>query len=339
MKVLITGGTGDVGKAVVDRLADRGDTVTVIGRSDNVEVPKATYRQCDVLDYEKLRPIVAEHDTVVHLAAIRSPFGMPGRTVFGVNTQGFFNVFEAAAEAGISRVVAASSINALGFYFGDRSFPLPYLPVDENIPGLATDAYSFSKQVSEQIGEYFWQRDGITSVSLRLPAVYSHEHVLKLLERERENEFPLIGELLSMPDDARTERLRRMHEGLDCVRRNNRADTLSSMQELLTGVDPSPCGLTREEFECMHRKADLFCYVDELDSAQSVEKALTAEYSGSRPMYINASTNPTGYSVRDLAKLFLPPIEQCTPSRPDDTALISIDRARELIGFEPEWNV
>jgi nucleoside-diphosphate-sugar epimerase len=40
------------------------------------------------------------------------------------------------------------------------------------IPAITTDPYSFSKQIMEEIGAYFWRREGLSSVFLRLPGVY-----------------------------------------------------------------------------------------------------------------------------------------------------------------------
>ena len=66
------------------------------------------------------------------------------------------------------------------YTFRRRLFPSTYLsgdfveyfPIDEQHPTFTTDSYSFSKQVMEEIGAYFWRREGISSVLLRLPGVY-----------------------------------------------------------------------------------------------------------------------------------------------------------------------
>jgi nucleoside-diphosphate-sugar epimerase len=73
-------------------------------------------------------------DQVVHLAALASPVVGRPEEVFRVNAEGTFNVFQAAAEAGIRRVVQASSINALGLYYGVRTTDPLYFPVDEAAP-------------------------------------------------------------------------------------------------------------------------------------------------------------------------------------------------------------
>ncbi len=333
MKVFLTGGTGNVGAAAVARLVDHGHEVTVVGRRANADVPGATYRQCDVGDYDCVTALMRGHDSVVHLAAIPNPVGNPGRAVFHSNAQGTFHVFEAAAENGISRVVAASSINALGYFFGDRGFPIPYLPVDEHTPALATDAYSFSKQVVESIGRYFWERDGISSVCLRLPGVFPHERVL---ERQQEGAHPteLITEILGQRDSEREARLARMHDAYDRYRRANRWEHRERGDEW----PPLPDDLSEDELRLMHWKANLFVYLDELDSAQSIELGLTADYEGSHPLFVNARRNSVGLPVAELAKLFWPPVTEIHPQHEGDDCAVSIDRARELLGFDPEWH-
>ncbi len=145
MKVLVTGGIGNVGTQVIARLSGHGHEVTVIGRRPGMQAPGATYRQCDITDIDALVATTGGMDAVVHLAAYGNPgMGTPD-VIFRVNCQGTMNVYEAAARCGIRRVVTASSINALGYGFGVREWDIRYFPIDEDHPTFTTDAYSFSK--------------------------------------------------------------------------------------------------------------------------------------------------------------------------------------------------
>ncbi|MFP4377892.1 MAG: NAD-dependent epimerase/dehydratase family protein [Spirochaetales bacterium] len=337
MRVLVTGGTGSVGRAVTRLLAEAGYEVTVIGRSARAEVEHATYEQCDVNDYDRLREVVEGHESIVHLAALRSPVGNPGREVFRVNDLGTFHVFEAAAEAGIGRVVAASSINALGTFFGDRSPRIVYLPVDESHPTLATDAYSFSKQVMEEIGRYFSERDGITSTLLRLPAVVSHEKITEGISPYATYDWRIIERLIAMPEGKRIAELQRLQTEYDRFRREHRLEheEWSSWRNASSG----DAVLSRQELLFMHHRANLFTYVDELDSAASIVAALEAPFQGSHALFINAKTNDVGVPAGELAKLYATDTPAIRPSTAGDSTLVSIDRARQLIGFEPEWNL
>ena len=109
----------------------------------------------------------------MHLAAIPNTRRCPNPTLFNINVSGTYNVFEAAAKAGVKRIAQASSINAVGGFWGCDDRRLDYFPLDENHPLHTTDAYSFSKQMVEEIANYYWRRAGITSVSFRLPAVWT----------------------------------------------------------------------------------------------------------------------------------------------------------------------
>ncbi|MDX2138801.1 MAG: NAD(P)-dependent oxidoreductase [Chloroflexota bacterium] len=114
MRVLITGGNGLIGQAVAAHLLQRGFEVHLTDLTDETQVPHTTYARCDVTRYDEVAEQVRGCDVVVHMAALRGPMHDIGPIVYHVNTVGTFNVFEAAARAGIRRVVQASSINAIG---------------------------------------------------------------------------------------------------------------------------------------------------------------------------------------------------------------------------------
>ena len=297
MKVLVTGGTGNVGKAAVRRLVESGHSITVIGRREGIEIEGARYASCDINDYPALLSVLKGHEAVVHLAAIPDPAGNPGRELFRVNDLGTFNIFEAAAEAGIERVVSASSINAFGFFYGDRGFPIDYLPIDEEHEGVATDAYSFSKQIMEKIGSYFWERDGLSGTMLRLPGVVEHEQMLKYQDNPPDAGALFARELLELPPDECVVEIQRMSDAYDRFRRSHRWDTIQSEKDWDQAYENLEAGTTEEELDLMQWRANFFTYLDELDSAQAIELSLTADYQGNHPLYVNSSRNTLGLSV------------------------------------------
>ena len=165
MRILVTGGAGRVGNTVVSRLVQQGYDVHVIDSKPEATLEGATYAQCDIMDYDSVREQMRGCDKVVHLAAIPSPIPVPGHEVFRIDVAGTFNVFEAAAAEGIKRIAQASSINALGCAWNIGEMDIRYFPVDEEHPTSTNDPYSFSKQMVEDIADYYWRRDGISSVS------------------------------------------------------------------------------------------------------------------------------------------------------------------------------
>ena len=111
-------------------------------------------------------------DALAHLAAIPRPtLGAP-LEVFATNTQATFVALEAAGDAGVGRVVIASSTSALGTVFPVAAAapvsPL-YAPVDEDHPFLGSDPYALSKQVDEATAATMQRRHGYQVVALRIP--------------------------------------------------------------------------------------------------------------------------------------------------------------------------
>jgi hypothetical protein len=88
----------------------------------------------------------------------------------------------------------------------------------------------------------------------------------------------------------------------------------------------------------MSQRVNFFTMLDERDSAQAFEKGLTADYSGSYPLYINDSHNNAGVESRLLAELFYPDVKHFKKELVGTETVISIDQAREILGFEPEYS-
>ncbi len=77
--------------------------------------------------------------------------------------------------------------------------------------------------------------------------------------------------------------------------------------------------------------------MDERDSAQAMEKGLLAEFEGSHALFINADHNWLGYDSETLLRLFYPQVSERKQPLHDSDALVSINRARRLIGFAPDY--
>src|SRR5688572_27156878 len=95
MKVLVTGGIGAVGKAVLERLLRNGWDVRVMDRTPEYEMAGIDYRVGDITKYEEMREQVRGCDVIVHLAAIANPMFVPPHELFHINVQGTYNVYEA----------------------------------------------------------------------------------------------------------------------------------------------------------------------------------------------------------------------------------------------------
>ena len=161
-RVVVTGGSGKVGRAcVADLLAHGYDVVSVDAVPPAVE--NCPFVQADLSDFGQALEVLSEVDdrlrdidALVHLAAIPAPGRNPNAVIFKVNTLSTYNVFEAARRLGIRDVVWASSETVLGLPFDT---PPPYAPVDEEYAGRPESAYSLSKLLGEEMAKQFCRWD------------------------------------------------------------------------------------------------------------------------------------------------------------------------------------
>src|SRR5690242_11715337 len=144
MKIAITGGSGLIGRAVIELALEQGHGVVSIDRAQPVEgavQSHVTFVQADLTHYSDFEQALRGCDALMHLAAIPSPRGYPDYEVHNNNVVGSYNALSAAARLGIARVCQASSINAIGGVYS-RAPRYDYFPVDEQHPTYAEDPYS-----------------------------------------------------------------------------------------------------------------------------------------------------------------------------------------------------
>jgi nucleoside-diphosphate-sugar epimerase len=171
MRVVVTGGSGLAGRAVVAGLLEHGLDVTNVDlvASDG----PAPFRRADLEDLGQVYSCLRGAEAVVHFAAIPRPTLDVPEVVFRTNVMSAFNVLEAASALGITRVVSASSVSVLGFPFFERPFAPDYVPIDEAHPLLPQDAYALSKRIGEELADGFARRGRLTVVSLRFPWIHT----------------------------------------------------------------------------------------------------------------------------------------------------------------------
>lgn len=187
MRIAITGGSGRIGRAVINLALAQGHDVVSIDRvpaPPDLIQPNITHVRAEITNYPELERALHECDAVVHLAAIPSPHGRPDYEVHHNNVVGSYNVLSAAARLGIKRVCQASSINAIGGFYS-RWVRYDYLPVDEAHPSYNQDPYSLSKWLAEQQADSFArQYESMTIASLRLHWIVQERANAKLRDSE-----------------------------------------------------------------------------------------------------------------------------------------------------------
>ncbi len=172
MRIVITGGSGLVGRRITALLSGRHDVVNVDLREP--EVPVGTYLPADILDADAVRRALEGADAVVHSAAIPGPDQGTPEDIYMTNTKGTETVASAAADVGILRFVQISSEAVLGFVFARGKNPPSYFPVDEEHPLSPSEPYGRSKLLAEQALADARPEGGVV-VCLRPPWVWVPE--------------------------------------------------------------------------------------------------------------------------------------------------------------------
>jgi nucleoside-diphosphate-sugar epimerase len=167
MKIGVTGGSGQIGRAVVELAVSQGHQVVSIDTAQPPSGWEVPFVAADVTRYNELEAALHGCDALIHLAAIRSPLGRPDYEVHNTNVVASYNALSAAAHLGITRVCQASSVNATGAAFS-RWPKYDYFPLDERHPTYNEDPYSLSKWICEQQADSFARRyEDMTITSLR----------------------------------------------------------------------------------------------------------------------------------------------------------------------------
>jgi UDP-glucose 4-epimerase len=179
MRALVTGGAGFIGSHVVDALLHRNAEVAVLddlstGRRENLAgaiAAGAELVEADVTDAAGVSGLIETRppDAIFHLAAqidVRVSVSDP---VFDmrVNVGGTINLLEAARQAGVGRIVFASTGGAIYGEGRDRNPPL-----DESAQCLPDAPYGQSKYAAEGYLALYERLYGLSTISLRLGNVY-----------------------------------------------------------------------------------------------------------------------------------------------------------------------
>jgi nucleoside-diphosphate-sugar epimerase len=268
MRVVVTGGSGKAGRAVVADLLEHGhDVLSVDVVRGDLPCPQL---QADLVDHGQTIEVLHGADAVVHLAAIPSSGLRPEQDTFRINILSTYNVFAAAQLVGLKRVVWASSETIFGLPF-ERARPA-YAPLDEEAPGNPESSYALSKLVSEEMARQHHRWSGIPYVGLRF------SNIMEPTDYER---FPTFWD------------------------------------------DPHA------------RKWNLWGYVDARDVAQSCRLGLEADL-GAEHFSITAADTVMNRPSRELLAAVFPEVEVRELGEFD--TLVSIAKARRLLGYEPRFS-
>lgn len=274
MHVAVTGGSGKLGRHVVDRLRADGHDVLVLDQQGAI---RPGFLRIQLTDYGQVidalggvrgeRPAV---EAVVHLAAVPAPGLTSDAATFHNNMFATFNVWHAALRLGIRRIVSASSETVLGLPFDT---PPPYVPVDESYPPRPESVYSLVKVLEETMAAHLcrWHPD-LALTALRFSNV---------MDVEDYRAFPAFD------------------------------------------ADPQA------------RKWNLWSYIDGRDGAAAVSLALARTTPGYECAIIASPDTVMSRPNAELVEAVFPGVPVTGELGEHDT-LLSIQRARQVLGYRPE---
>lgn len=202
-KVVITGGAGFIGSHLAHRMADLDYDVVLFdnlyrGRYDYIKdlvaQKRATFVKGDIRNCEAVREVVKDAKYVFHEAAVCINYSQkcPEDSV-EINIDGSFNVFRAATDLGVKKLVFASSASVYGN-------PL-YLPMDENHPLNPITPYCVSKIAGEYFLRIFGQQ-GLKFNVLRYFNVYGPRQsvdafytsvIINFMKKAQADQAPVIS--------------------------------------------------------------------------------------------------------------------------------------------------
>ena len=193
MRVLVTGATGFTGGHLVRSLRARGDEVTAMVRSSDgaLRMHQDGIRAVvgDLARPETLPDAVrAGYDVIYNIAALYRQAGLADSIYHQVNAKGVGQLIEAAAAAGVRRVVHCSTVGV----HGDVEHP----PANEDAPLRPGDVYQVSKVEGEQIGREAAARTGVELVIARPSGIYGpgDRRLLKLFRGVARRRFVILGD-------------------------------------------------------------------------------------------------------------------------------------------------
>jgi nucleoside-diphosphate-sugar epimerase len=163
-RICVTGASGKAGRVTVAELREHGYEVVATDLIPMHADQRTGLLRADLTDYGQTAEVLAGTDAVVHLANIPAPGMHTPVSTFHANMAMNFNVFMAAVQVGLERVVWASSETTLGLPFDT---PPRYAPVDEDHYPVPTTTYALSKVASETVAAEIAGWSGIPFIALR----------------------------------------------------------------------------------------------------------------------------------------------------------------------------
>ena len=157
-KVLITGATGRIGVDLAPRMSEAFEVYSGV-RREVKDLPNPT--PCLIGDFDSVKAACKGMDAVIHLAGQSWDADIYEKMIPD-NITGCYNVFEAALQTGVKRVIFASTNHTVGNYLEEGR------TIDEDAPVRPDTFYGVTKVYGEALGRFYAERKGLSVISARI---------------------------------------------------------------------------------------------------------------------------------------------------------------------------
>ncbi len=172
-KLLLTGAAGGLGQALRQRLKANCEVLRLSDRHDfGPAVTGEEMVLADLADAAAVDVMVNGVDAIVHLGgvSVEGPFG----PILQANILGQYNLYEAARQHGVKRIVFASSNHVTGFYRQSET-------IDATYPARPDSLYGVSKAFGEDLSRFYFDRYGIETACVRIGSSFAEPKDRRML--------------------------------------------------------------------------------------------------------------------------------------------------------------
>ncbi len=192
MNILITGGTGFIGRSLINQLSQGKHKIKVISRSKDAaklwDTSKVEVSAADITQPESLPGLFSGIEVIYHLAGKLGEAGVPEQVYRQLHYEGTKNVLQQAIKAdGLKRFIHCSSAGVQG--------PISDPPADESYPYAPSNIYEQTKTEAEKLVLEYHKKHGLPAIILRPEFVYGpgDTHVLGLFSAIKKGMFVIFG--------------------------------------------------------------------------------------------------------------------------------------------------
>jgi len=160
-RIVLTGAAGRLGSYLREPLTKLTDELVSSDIRDDIGkcYPGERYFKADLAEFDQINALLDGADMVVHFGAIGDE--RPFETLLGPNFIGAYNIWEAAYQNKLKRVVYASSIHAVGMHLKNDF-------IGTDAPHRPDTFYGLAKCFSEDLASLYWDKRGVESVCMRI---------------------------------------------------------------------------------------------------------------------------------------------------------------------------